>query len=139
MRRFVSWAGGLALVIVIAVLMWASADGRRGWTAARLETLIRAEVPAAADRQYVEAWLDRHGLTPMYFADTAAADRYGDRTMPALEGLRDADLGGMLRASVEGREANVGFWWSGRIGVYFFFDRAGRLVGHLVHPVIYDL
>jgi len=33
----------------------------------------------------------------------------------------------------------VHWFFPGEIRIYFFFDKQGRLVGHLVRPVIYTL
>jgi hypothetical protein len=103
-----------------------------------LEQLIEAEVPPGCDRQQAEAWFNKHGIMHSYFKDTIG-DRSGQKTMPMLAGLSDKDLSGMVRGWIEGPEANVGFGESGRINIYFFFDKQERCVGHLVHPFVYSL
>jgi hypothetical protein len=132
--------GCLALVVlaVLALATWVGLDSQRGWTVAKLERLIEAEVTPHCDRQQVEAWFDRHGIPHKYSVDTTGS-RYGDQTMPMLAGLRDEDLGGMVGGGIEGPQANLGFLRNGRISVYFFLDKQGRVVGHLVHPFVYSL
>jgi hypothetical protein len=137
--RGIGW-GCLCLIVlaVVAITTWALIDSRRGWSVARLEASIAAEVPSGADRWTIEKWFDGHRISHDFLVDTTG-DRSGHSTMPMLAGLRDGDLGGMVRGLIWGSEANVGFLESGRIALYFFFDKEGRLVGHLVDPFIYSL
>jgi len=128
----------VVFLVAIAVSLWVRQDAQRGWTVARLEHLIEVEVPADCDREQAEVWFERHGIQHSYFTDTTG-DRSGQRTMPMLANLRDEDLSGMVRGWIEWPEANVGFRSSGRIQIYFFFDKEGRRIGHLVHPVVYSL
>jgi hypothetical protein len=86
----------LVALTVLALASWVWIDSRRGWSVARLEALIAAEVPFDADRQAVEKWFDRHGIAHSYIVDTTG-DRASQSTMPMLAGLRDEDLGGMVR------------------------------------------
>lgn len=139
-RRHPIKIGCLVFVLVAAIALGACIrrDSQRGWTKARLEDLIVAEVPGACDRTHVEAWFDKHGIEHLYFADTTG-DQAGKNTMPMLAGLRDEDLSGMVRGRIDGPEANVGFGESGRISVYFFFDKQGKMVGHLVYVFVYSL
>ncbi len=116
--------------------MWR--DSKRGWTVTKLEALIGAEIQPGCNRQQAEAWFDKHSIQHSYFSDTTG-DRSGNSTMPMLAGLRDQDLSGMVRGSITGPEANVGFWENGTIRVYFFFDKQGTCVGHLVFPLVYSL
>jgi len=131
-------AGCLILLLVTLVscggwLWWCS---QRGWTVAKLERLIEAEVPPDCGRKTVEAWFDQHGIRYTWFEDTTGAMR-GHQTMPQLAGLRSEDLSGMLCGEISGPEANVDLIFPGRISVYFFFDKQGRRVGHLVDPFVY--
>lgn len=128
----------ILVLVVVATGVWVWRDSQRGWTVARLEQLIAAEVPAGCDRLQAEAWFDRHGIEHSYFVDTTG-DRSGNSTMPRLAGLRDEDLSGMVRGWIEGPEANVGFGSSGRITIYFFFDKKGHCAGHLIDPFVYSL
>jgi hypothetical protein len=126
-------AVGLGYLRVLAVR-----DAKRGWTVERLERSIRDEVPTTADRREVEAWFDRRRISCSYTADTTG-DRSGNSTMPMLAGLRDEDLGGMVRGEIRDQKANLGLGNTGFIDVYFFLDRQGRVAGHLVFPFIYSL
>lgn len=127
----------LVLVTVGILIAWIWREFQRGWTKEKLESLIAAEVPAGCNRAHVDAWFDKHRIQHQYMADTTG-DQSGNSTMPMLAGLRDQALRGMERGLIEGPEANVGFLESGRISVYFFFDKEGRVVGHLVHTFIYS-
>ena len=104
----------------------------------KVKALIEVEVLLSCDRSQVEDWFDRHRIKHSYFVDTTG-DRTGSRTMPMEAGLRDEDLSGMGRGWIVGPEANVGFGNSGRIQIYFFFDKQGCCVGHLVFPFVYSL
>src|SRR5262245_6672350 len=108
----------LCLIILVGVvLVWVWIESQRGWSVSRLESLIAVEVPATADRATVEKWFDAKGISHSYYADTTG-DRAGPNTMPMLAGLRDEDLSGMVRGWIDGPQANVGFFNSGRITVY---------------------
>lgn len=106
--------------------------------ARQLEQAIQAEVPAAARRPEVETWLDGRGIKHDYFTDTTG-DRSGNRTKPMLAGLRDEDLGGMVRGMIACPNAAAGVSDSGRLSIYFFFDKQGVCVGHLVDFFQYSL
>jgi hypothetical protein len=123
----------LALVGGGGWLWWSS---QRGWTVAKLERLIQAELPQGCDRAAAEAWFDRHGIRYGWFEDTTG-DMRGHQTMPQLAGLQSNELSGMMRGDIAGPEANVSLIVPGRISVYFFFDKQGRRVGHLVDPFEY--
>jgi hypothetical protein len=134
--------GCLALVVlaVLAVTAWVWWDSQRGWTVAKLERLIAAEVPPHGDRQQVEAWFNRHGIEHWYIPDKSKPwPGPGSSITLRLAGLRDEDVSALVAGKIEGPEANVGFLQSGRIWVYFFLDKQGRVVGHLVRPFVYSL
>jgi hypothetical protein len=42
----------------------------------------------------------------------------------------------MVHGDIDTPEANVDLTLPGQIRVNFFFDKQGRLVGHLVHPFV---
>jgi hypothetical protein len=130
----------LALVAVGAglVALWRPWESTIHSTAARLERLIQEEVPPNCDRQQAEAWLDRHGIQHLYSEDTTG-DRSGHDTMPSLAGLDHRTLSGMVRGDICGRNPGRGVHFSGFIHVYFFFDKQGRCVGHLVFPFEFSL
>jgi hypothetical protein len=132
------WVAFLSLVLVGCLLagggVWWCCHG---WTEEMLERLIREEIPANSGREEVEAWFDRHGIPYTYFGKTTR-DREGEKTMPQLAGLRDEDLSGMVRGEISGPDANVSLFFSGHIEVYFFFDKKGRLAGHLILTDVYD-
>lgn len=116
-------------------LWWYS---EHSWTAAKLERLIAVEIPAGCDRATAEAWFDRHGIQYGWSEDTTGDGR-GNQTMPEWAGLESSDLSGMLRGHINGPAANVDWIVPGRIIIYFFFDKQGRCVGHLVEPRVLGL
>jgi hypothetical protein len=124
----------LLVVGAAAFLVWWD---QRGWTVARLERRIKSEVPPGCGRAEVETWLHRQGIRHSYWQDTTG-DRRGEHTMPMLAGLDSKDLSGMVRGEIAHSEgANVNWIFPGDISMYFFFDKQGRLVGHLVDPFVY--
>lgn len=104
----------------------------------RLNCLIESGVPAGGRRSQVRAWFDKHRVQHIYLADTTG-DRRGDETMPMLAGLRDQDLSGMERGWIEGPgpDDEVGHLEGGRVTIYFFFDKGGKMVGHYVDCFVY--
>jgi hypothetical protein len=132
---------GCATFLLVAVggcmgwVWWAS---QRGLTVAKLERSIRAEVPPRCDRQVIDAWFDRHRFPHSWSEDTRVGGR-GNQTMAELAGLRDEELSGVCYAVVEGPEVNVDLVFSGRIGIYFFFDERGRYAGHYIDAFAYEL
>jgi hypothetical protein len=136
-RRQYTRLGCLALLLVaLGYGSWMWWLSQRGWTAAQLEKLIQAELPANCDRASASAWFDQHGIGYNWWADTTGDSR-GNRTMPELVGLKNSDLSGMLRGNLASPEANVGWFSTGRISIYFFFDKQGCRVGHLVDEFVY--
>jgi hypothetical protein len=150
----------LVLLVLAAVGAWMFMNARKSWTEGKVEALIQAEVPSGCSRQQVEDWFSRHNISHNYMEDTTG-DRYGNDTMPMLAGLKDSDLSGMVRGEIYSRhyalrgvgdqssvppehdepEANVSWLQlqEGYISIYFFFDKDGRCVGHLVHRYILSL
>jgi hypothetical protein len=142
----------LVLLVLAAVGAWMFLNPRRSWSVGKVEALIQAEVPPGCSRQQVEDWFSRHNISHGYTEDTT-----GD--MPMLAGLKDSDLSGMVCGEIYSRhygfrvvrgqssvppeheepEANVGWLQEGYISIYFFFDKDGRCVGHLVHRFILSL
>ena len=125
----------------------AGGDPRHAQCAAtkeRLDRLIESEVPMGCDRAQVQSWFDKHGVQHSYSADMTG-DLKGNKTMPMLAGLRHRDLMGMERGLIEegpmpgGPDADVFSLNGGRITIYFFFDKQGRMVGHLVDCFVYCL
>jgi hypothetical protein len=126
------------LLLVLGSAGWLWWLSEQGWTVAKLERLIQAEVPPNAERKSVEAWFVRHSIRYNWWVDTTG-DRRGHQTMPEIAGLSNRDLSGMLRGDIDGAAANVGLFSSGRIRVFFFFDKQGNCVGHLVDEFVYCL
>ncbi len=125
---------GLFVLLLVGCgwLWWVS---HRGWTVANVEQLINAELSPRSDRATAEAWFTRHDIQFDWFEDTTG-DRRGDKTMPELVGLKNDELGGMLRGKINHPEANLSLLFPGTISIYFFFDKNGRQVGRLVDPFV---
>jgi hypothetical protein len=125
----------LFVVVTIAALClwWVSPHG---WTVTKLEQLIHAEMSPGCDRTAAEAWFSRHGIQCTWFDDVTAI-RWNGQTIPEVSGFQNEDLSGMLLGEIGVQEANVGLISTGDIEIYFFFDKRGRLLGHLVHPHAY--
>jgi hypothetical protein len=116
----------IVLLVPLVIATWALVDSQRGWTEARLEKAIQAELPVDCDREQVENWFDKHGIRH------ANVKRKSDVHA-------DDDTIRQTSGWIEGREANVGFLESGRITIDFFFDEQGRCVGHRIDPFVYSL
>jgi hypothetical protein len=124
------------LLVAIGIGSWIwGLSQRRGWTVAELERLIQAELPPNCDQASAAAWCDRHGIPHNWLADTTV-DRKALQTLPELVGLKNSDLSGMLRGTLY--DANVGWVREGMIRVYFFFDKQGQRVGHLVDEHVFS-
>ncbi len=141
----------IALIVgvgVLAVVAWicaikSSNDGEIAKAAAvkqKLDCLIASEVPKGSKRSEVQTWFDKHRVQHSYFADTTG-DGQGNKTMPMVAGLRDEDLSGMERGWIDGPgpDDEVGCLEDGRITIYFFFDKSGRMVRHYVECFVYCL
>jgi hypothetical protein len=118
--------------MVLAASGWCWWQKHSGWTEARLERLIRAELPVGSSREQVEAWLAGHRVWHE-FRPPERGDRY-DEAARRL-GLGTADLSGVLVGDFY--PAHESLIFKNEIEVYFFFDRNGRLVGHAL-DVFYD-
>jgi hypothetical protein len=144
-RRFHFSLRWLLLVVPIAAILlgvtirWIQRESDRGWSVERLERSIQAEVPPIQNRQQAEAWFKANSIDCQYFDDPTGGYEVGNQTAAMLAGLQSKNLSGVVRGSIEGEAANVGFLSNGRIIVFFFFDHQGRCVGHFIHPFEYSL
>jgi hypothetical protein len=123
----------VTLLICSGWWWWAT---HHGWTVAKVERLIEAEVPRRCSRATAAAWFRRHKIDYTRF-EGFPGDMRGHQTMAELAGLRSDEIGETLRGEID--EANLDLICHGTISVYFFFDKQGRLAGHLVHPFVYSL
>jgi hypothetical protein len=136
-RRLRPGCATFLLVAVGGCVSWVWWASQRGLTVAKLERSIRAEIPPRCDRQVIDAWFDRHHIQHFWSEETRVGGR-GNQTMAELAGLRDEDLSGVSYAVVEGPEVNVDLVYSGRLGVYFFFDKRGQCAGHHIDAFAYE-
>lgn len=127
--RHSAWLLRLGSVLLVAVAAGCGASGTEA--AEKLTRSIKAEVPPIATQQQAEAWLKARGFEPSYFVDTTG-DRVGGQTMATRAGLRDEDLGGMVRGQITCPSKQLGVGQYGRLSIYFFFDKRGSCVGHWV-------
>ena len=56
--------------------------------------------------------------------------------MPQLAGLRSRDLSGMLRGRIGEDKVDRGLIYLVSLHLYVFYDHEGRMVGHLVDPLV---
>jgi hypothetical protein len=136
-RRWLIAAAVLLFIFAsVAMLYWFAF--LRGWTVAKIEHLVGAEIPVGSPRPEVEASLKKLGIKHSYFHDVTKgniASIHG-QTLPQRAGLAERDLSGMVEWVID--DANVDLFHPSYIYVYFFFDREERLVGHLVLPLVLD-
>ena len=119
------------IVVSAATVYWFAF--LNGWTVGKVERLVRSELPSGSTRPEVEAWLKNHSIKHSYLEDVTR-NRLDGQTVPQRAGLSDRDLSGMVEGYIG--NANVDAIYQGSILVYFFFDREGRLVGHLIYPLV---
>ena len=104
----------------------------------RWNAAIATELPRACSRQQAEAWFAKHGIGKgkirVFWMDDTTCDRVSGKTPAQWAGLRDADLGGMLRGFIAFPPIKVGSRAYVGAEIYFFFDKQKRCVGHLVYP-----
>ncbi|MDR3637397.1 MAG: hypothetical protein P4L84_26570 [Isosphaeraceae bacterium] len=60
----------------------------------------------------------------------------GNQIMSRLAELLGEDLSGMSSGDIHGAAANVDLILPGRITIYFFFNKQGYRVGHLMDPFV---
>jgi hypothetical protein len=120
-RRRIRWLVlGFLAVIACAWLMWLIF---RGWTTARLERLINAEVPPNGSRPELESFFDRHGIPHGYFDGTEPSGFNADVAKKA--GFDGRNLGGVVQGEIE--NANESMLMYNEIFIYFFIiNRAGQ-------------
>jgi hypothetical protein len=104
-----------------------------GWTPEKVEKLVAAGPPPGSNPTEVEAWLQERRIQYWYLEDVTR-NRLGRQTMPEIAGLEARDLSGMVKATIS--DANGHPLLSGNINIYFFFDKNGKLVKHLVLPFV---
>jgi len=124
---------GLAVFLVASAATGYWIAFLRGWTVGQVERLVRTEIPPGSARLEVEAWLKNHNIKYAYL-DDVTRNRLDGQSVPQRAGLAERDLSGMVEGYIA--NANVDAIYQGSILVYFFFDREGRLVGHLIYPLV---
>lgn len=107
----------------------------RGLTVSKIERWIRKEIPRGCDRKTVEAWFDRHKLD-YGWSDNPNVGGVGRQSFVELAGLRQEELRGALFTTIDEPEVNVDLFCPGEISICFFFDKRGRLAGHLAHAFV---
>jgi hypothetical protein len=122
---------GLTLLLTCGVpvgfLGWLDVAGRQDWAATEeyvggLQRSVEQAVPPGSDRKAVEAWLASQGLGPGRLADSWDEAAKG-------HGIPPDQLGDILVGSAfVQRRFGADF-----VRVYFFLDRRGKVIRHLVH------
>lgn len=126
-----------AVVVLLGVaggFLWYQFEN--GWNPQKVERMLATDLPPGSSREQVMSWLGSHGLkTHVYHnLNREAIDREGDKTIVELSGLDERDLGGLIRGIIY--DANVDLFSTGDIMIYFFFDKSGRLLKHMVQPEV---
>jgi hypothetical protein len=113
----------IAVAIIAAGLGWLRYESQRGWTAAKLHRLLKAEVDPKWNSKQVEQWVIGKGFSPNY------------RTVPINAPKDDGiKLNGFMIDSEHG--ANIGlFRGPGNIQVIFRNDKAGRYYDFSMYAV----
>jgi hypothetical protein len=128
----------IALTALIASgIAYISGESQKGWTVAKIDRLINAQIPLGCDQQQIESWLDKLGIRHNYTTETWEYMTANGYTMPTLAGLNPATLDGMIVGRIEGKDANVSLFFSGRISLFFFFDHKGAYVGHYIDKIVH--
>lgn len=116
--RAVWWVAALCYFTLVAMGGYAN---QRGWTRARIERTVNGECPVGSDRDTIESFLKARAWSYTYGNKSASLSLYGQEADLPVE-----TLSGIIFADVP--DANVGVFDTGRISVFFFLDRDGRLV-----------
>lgn len=127
------------MMVIVALCAPIAAGGswywratHRGWTVARVENLIRSEVPPRATRAEVIAWRDRHGLLPYWDGDGQVAAHARAAQMD-LSRCQTYEM-----AIISYPRANADLLTGGQIVTVFLFDGRDQLVGWQVEGWPYD-
>jgi hypothetical protein len=123
----------LGLLLLIGGASWLGWDLFHGWTSAKAERLIQAELPTGCDRGQVQAWFERHDLPHEYFEGTTGTSGYNVELALRL-GLKLDDVSGVEQGVCE---ANEHFLFPSELYIYFVFDSQGHLAGHIVDAMVY--
>jgi hypothetical protein len=124
----------LGVLLLLCWVGWRQLRTRVNWTVQDIEQMVRTEVQADATRQEVEEWFARHGLKAQYL-DGNETDSLGGKTVLEMAGLSKDEVASFARGDLP--EAEVDLLRERHIFVYFFFDRGGKVIGHLVEPFDY--
>lgn len=116
-------------VAVVGLLGWDFA--RRGPSPEHVERRVRAELPLGSTRPEVEAWLHRNSI-PFAASQAGSESRSGGERVEVRAGLGNRPVGARIHALVD--PAFVSLLWPGEVGIYFFFDPDGRLIGYAFSP-----
>jgi hypothetical protein len=137
--RFGCWAAILALAAIVALVgigVWWVIHEQTNWTVAQIEELIQSELPAASTKAQVEAWFNSHNFSHDYCDATVAMDQFGNQTVAQEAGVTESKVQGRVRGVVG--NASHTFLSHTHIYVYFFLDEQGKVIRHLVKPVVVE-
>ncbi len=137
-RAGIRIAGIVALLVLVLLcwLGWRELQPRVNLTVEEVEQMVQTQIPRDATRQQIEGWYAARGLNAQYF-DGNDTDSERGKSVLEIAGVAKEDVAGFARG--EFREAEVELLRVRSIFVYFFFDCAGKVIGHLVRPFDYML
>jgi hypothetical protein len=123
----------IAALVAAASGSWIAWNALHGWTQARLEARIAAELPPGYTRYDAEAFLDRHGIFHEYFPGMGSFNVHAAKKA----GLNERDVVGVVTGQVPWEEANEHMLLPSDIFVHFFIDSRGIVTGYWVHALVY--
>jgi hypothetical protein len=130
----------LSLLVIVGLAVaasgsWIAWNALHGWTQARLEARITAELPTGYTREDAEGFLDRHGIYHEYYPGVKEGS-FNDYAVKTA-GLSERDVAGVVTGHVTPGEANEHWLLPSDIDIHFFIDPRGKVIGHWVDPIIY--
>ena len=135
----------LLILVPVAGLMlgvairWVQREPERSWSVNQLELAIRAAQPPISNRRKAEEWCKANRIDYQYFDDPTGALKAGNRTAAQLAGFGSQNKKSVVRGTITGKAANVGYYSNGaaqhgEIYIFFFIDSNGVCVGHWIYP-----
>jgi hypothetical protein len=131
-KKRLAWIGAAAVaLVVVTVFGWLESYGMYGLTGERAEQMVSAALPDGSTRDQVETWLDAHGIQHGRCGRFYTIQR--NNIYPRLKTLP-------IESEVTADVPDAFTSWRGRHGgiqMFFFFDKDGKLLMHIVDGFFY--